>query len=90
MNFTFEGVTHAVYSERQRQDIKWGSQRHLDDTLWATILGEEYGELCEAILERDEEGMVKEAIQVAAVCFAFLEQRGFRVPPEDEGCYEQA
>lgn len=37
--------------ERRRQDVKWGEQNH-DATVWAAVLGEEYGEFCEAVLER--------------------------------------
>jgi hypothetical protein len=67
-----------VEAECKRQDEMWGHQRH---TLgeWATILGEEYGEYCQAINETvlagaalyPEKGgadaIMKEAVQVAAV-----------------------
>jgi NTP pyrophosphatase (non-canonical NTP hydrolase) len=39
----------AVLEERDRQDAKWGQQDH-DILTWIPILGEEYGELCEAAL----------------------------------------
>ncbi len=81
MRLSFLEIMDMVAEERRRQDEQWGANRSQPDPLWATILGEEYGELCEAILERDEEAMVKEAVQVAAVCFAFLEQRGWRDRP---------
>lgn len=38
-----------VISERARQDAKWGEQNH-DFTVWATVLGEEFGETCHAML----------------------------------------
>lgn len=38
-----------VAAERGRQDDKWGEQNH-DLTVWATVLGEEFGETCHAIL----------------------------------------
>lgn len=70
-----------VLRERFRQDLKWGRQDHALER-WTGILGEEYGELCEAINETifdngtDKGGykqMRKEAIQVAAVAVAFAE-----------------
>jgi len=73
-----------VLTERQRQDTKWGEQNH-PPHYWTGILGEEYGELCEAInetvfnngpTERPKGGydnMRKEAIHVAAVAVGFLE-----------------
>lgn len=38
-----------VITERARQDAKWGEQNH-DFTVWATVLGEEFGEVCHAML----------------------------------------
>jgi hypothetical protein len=38
-----------VAAERERQDAKWGEQNH-DFTVWATVLGEEFGETCHAML----------------------------------------
>lgn len=74
----------AILAERQRQDEKWGEQNHLPQ-FWTGILGEEYGEFCEAVNEtvfnngEEErkkggyENMRKEAIHVAAVAVGFLE-----------------
>lgn len=79
----------AINTERISQDAKWGEQNH-HPAFWTSILGEEYGELCEAINETifnngtDRGGyanMRKEAIQVAAVAVAFLEFLE-RVKPE--------
>ncbi len=39
-----------VLAERARQDIRWSEQNH-DPFLYLTILGEEYGETCQAALE---------------------------------------
>lgn len=39
----------AICDERERQLDKWGTQ-DLDPLTWLPILGEEYGELCEAAL----------------------------------------
>jgi len=64
-----------VNVERERQDHEHppgGVSRHH----YMTILGEEFGELCRAILENDDDQMRDEAIQVAAVAIAFLEIYG--------------
>jgi len=74
-------IIKAIIKERERQDSKWGEQNH-ELSRWTGILGEEYGELCEAINETvfdngtdkgGYENMRKEAIHVAAVAVGFLE-----------------
>lgn len=81
MNKIQEQVIKDVLKERQRQDNKWGEQNH-PPHFWTGILGEEYGELCEAINETvfdngtdlgGYENMKKEAIHVAAVAIGLLE-----------------
>lgn len=74
----------SVMSERQRQDAKWGEQNH-EPQFWVGILGEEFGELCQAInetvfnngpTEKEKGGyanMRAEAVQVAAVAVSFIE-----------------
>jgi NTP pyrophosphatase (non-canonical NTP hydrolase) len=66
-------VIRRVTAERERQDQKWGSQRHLPHDRWNTILGEEVGEVANAILEGDIANLKKELVQVAAVAIAFAE-----------------
>lgn len=68
-----------VIAERKRQDEKWGEQNH-DLFVWASIIGEEYGEMCKAINEHGfdpttgtEKNIYTEAIQVMASCMAMLE-----------------
>lgn len=73
-----------VMEERERQDEKWGEQNH-DPAVWISILGEEFGELCQAVNETwfdngpeerqkgGYENMRREAIQVAAVAVALVE-----------------
>lgn len=72
-----------VLAERARQDAKWGVQNHVL-TDWVPILGEEFGEFCQAVLEgdtfnngrRDEftvDAIRAEAVQVAAVALAIVE-----------------
>jgi NTP pyrophosphatase (non-canonical NTP hydrolase) len=74
-------VIESIIQERLSQKKKWGEQNHHPLT-WISILGEEFGEFCEAVNETvfdngtDKGGyinMKKEAIQVAAVAVAFLE-----------------
>jgi hypothetical protein len=66
-----------VLAERKRQDAKWGEQNH-DPFLYLTILGEEYGETCQAALEakfgKGSLGQLRlEAVQTAAVALAIVE-----------------
>ena len=68
-----ENVLQAIQDERDRQDAKWGSQRHLPPETWLTILVEEVGEVAESILEHDPNNYVLELVQVAAVAVAALE-----------------
>lgn len=37
-----------IQEERTRQDYKWGKQHHSNE-MWSAILGEEYGEACQAV-----------------------------------------
>jgi NTP pyrophosphatase (non-canonical NTP hydrolase) len=67
----------VVAEERVRQDVKWGEQNH-DPFLYLTILGEEYGEACEAALrlrfsEGDASALRSELVQIAAVAVACVE-----------------
>lgn len=69
----------AILDERDRQDKKWGKQDHSLPE-WMTILMEEVGELADAIsagirpLTKPKKEWRKEAIQVAAVALAMIEQ----------------
>lgn len=72
-------IIDDVIDERERQDEKWGEQNHFTER-WATIIGEEYGEMCEAINEfrfnptlETEEDIYTETIQTMASCMAMLE-----------------
>ena len=46
---TFTAI-QSILDERCRQERKWGTQSH-PAHIWLAILGEEYGELCEASLQ---------------------------------------
>lgn len=70
-------VLHEVADERVRQDARWGEQNHLD-FVWTAILGEEVGEVNEAILEgtfgdAPMRHVRDELVQVAAVAVAWIE-----------------
>lgn len=76
-----EEVISNILEERNRQDKKWGEQNH-SPQFWTGILGEEFGEFCEAVNETvfdngsdkgGYENMRTEAIHVAAVAIGFLE-----------------
>jgi NTP pyrophosphatase (non-canonical NTP hydrolase) len=75
-------VLTSVDAERDRQDKKWGIQRHEYGT-WLAILGEEYGEVCQALQSQlglisskdtDADNLYEELIHVAAVAVAIAEQ----------------
>ena len=75
-------VLSDVNAERERQNSLRGIQRH-DYGRWLGILGEEYGEVCQAIngihfpsdaKKSDASDLYKELIQVAAVACAIAEQ----------------
>lgn len=85
-NVIQEKIINKVLGERKRQDAKWGEQNHAMP-IWGTIIGEEYGEMCQAINEfgfnptpETEEQICVEAIHTMASCMAMLEcierQRG--------------
>lgn len=77
-------ILKEIVKERKCQDTKWRKQNHRIE-FWTGLLGEEYGELCEAINEAvfdngpakrkkgGYENMRKKAIHVAAVAVGFLE-----------------
>jgi NTP pyrophosphatase (non-canonical NTP hydrolase) len=71
-------VLADVSAERDRQDEKWGGQpgteRTTEDAVYAGVLGEEFGEVCKAMLECDANGLREELVQVAAVAVAWVEQ----------------
>lgn len=69
--------------ERERQEELHGEANQNNSwDRWLTILGEEFGEVCKANLEKNIEDMEEELIQVAAVCFSIyqrLQERKKRV-----------
>ncbi|WP_332648834.1 hypothetical protein [Lysinibacillus sp. 54212] len=75
-------VNTDIQEERRRQNAKWGIQRHSYGE-WLAILGEEFGEVCQAIngihfpedsKPTDANNLYEELIQLAAVAAAIAEQ----------------
>lgn len=84
------GIFMEVLRERERQTEEWGDQCH-GDTIWSLILGEKYGEVQKAVLEKigsdlgsaeyfsQEDQMKAKLIQMLAVGFQWLEHKGVGV-----------
>lgn len=75
-------ILSEVFQERQRQDAKWGLQRH-ELGKWLAILAEEFGEVAQAmqgpmglvsVKPTDASDLYQELIHVAAVAVAIAEQ----------------
>jgi hypothetical protein len=77
-----------VLAERKRQDKKWGANRHLSNLLWNAILSEEFGEAAKEVLEKDDEKLLAELSQVAAVALAWMEDLIATKETEDAGTGE--
>lgn len=82
-----------VKAEMRRQDALWGDQSKNHPFEWLGILGEEYGELCEAINEayfqnatHPERGgyerIIRESTHVAAVAVKIVEAMNARLQAE--------
>ena len=80
MKITKEAFNNLIQTERNAQDAKWGEQRHSDEK-WLTILLEELGETAEAVLENNDEALLVEVVQVAAVLENWVTSREFDDSP---------
>ncbi len=67
-----DAVIKALNKERDQQDRKWGVQNR-SDLDWLARLGEEFGELCNALVEGDLKNAKVELIQTMATCSVWLE-----------------
>lgn len=76
-----ESIFAEIINERENQDLKWGEQNH-HPMIWLGILGEEFGEVCQAATDAFMQGRTKpveydeyrsELIQVAAVAVSMIE-----------------
>lgn len=69
-------VFTSISGERNNQDAKWGTNFvGRSDSFWLSILSEEVGEVAHAILEEDEDNLLEELVQCAAVLSSWLEHR---------------
>lgn len=68
-----DSIFQLIGAERDRQDRKWGANRHQSSGKWLAILTEEFGEVGKAILEGNKKEIVHELIQCAAVAVAWIE-----------------
>jgi NTP pyrophosphatase (non-canonical NTP hydrolase) len=64
---TFAGISSEIHAERLRQIEKWGDNDETPEKYFL-ILGEEVGEVSNALLEGDADNYREELVQVAAVC----------------------
>ena len=74
-DIVMEDVCHAVTSvieERKRQHKLWGEQNHAP-AFWLSILGEEFGEVCKAVYEKNDAAYLEELVHVAAVAVQMIE-----------------
>jgi len=80
---TGDQILGAVTAERGRQAELWNrdhrhgwgdcSSRAVPGSVKVAVLAEESGEVARAFLEGDGDGLRRELVQVAAICWAWLE-----------------
>lgn len=73
-----------IEEEINRQNAKWGDQSGHPMPVWYTILGEEVGEVAQAILQQKPDECLKELVQVAAVAVQMLQSIQTRKETEDK------
>ena len=84
-----------VISERMTQIAKWGDESSNHPFEWMSILGEEFGELCEAVNETcfrngthrergGTENIIREAAQIAAVAITIIRDFAPTIIPADQ------
>lgn len=78
-----EEIDKLILIEREKQDAQWGiaEDRHQSHLVWLAILGEEFGEVAQALLKfmfehAPFQSLIDEVIDVIAVGIAWLEDRG--------------
>ena len=69
-------IIFEVEQELKAQDKKWGTNRVKPMSEWIVILGEEFGEVCNAVMEGEtwesDEHTYEEIVQVVAVGIQML------------------
>lgn len=65
-------ILDEITVERKNQIAKWGDNKPPIDTM-LRVIGEEFGEACQAINDGDHYGYRQELIQVAACCVKAVE-----------------
>ena len=80
MKITKDAFNNLIQIERNAQDEKWGEQHHSDEK-WLTILMEEVGEAAKAVLEENDEALLVEVVQIAAVLQNWVTSRDFYDSP---------
>ena len=71
----FQEFLSLVQRERIRQENIHGEHdKDINLFEWCGILGEEFGEVCHAVNEKDFENLKDELVQVAAVCQSIYER----------------
>ena len=83
MKITKEAFYDLIQIERDAQDEKWGEQNHSDEK-WLAIALEELGEVAEATLENDDEALLNEIVQVAAVLENWVTSRDWYQEKSDD------
>lgn len=76
MKITKKAFNDLIQIERNNQIEKWGEQNHSDEK-WIVIILEELGEAAKAVIEKNEEGLLEETVQVAALLEAWVTSRDF-------------
>lgn len=76
-------ITRLIDAERSRQAAKWAgvhewgqgncSSTNVPAIVKAAVLTEETGEVVRAVLDLDDDNLIDELVQVAAVAIAWLE-----------------
>jgi len=81
-------ILQDIKTERARQDDKWGFPQNNTLPEWGIILGEEVGEVMQAMNEvrfrnENQAHLLEELIQVAAVAVAIIEHLTMEVTEHD-------
>ena len=67
-----------LYDERQRQLEKWGEDPpDKPDEVWLQIICKEVMEIDDALKSGDMENLKEEIVQVATVCMAWMQSKGW-------------